>query len=224
MPVISKINEEVYPTLYALRGKIDKEETLVLVEKLAENTDTFLHMFELLEATKELTNQIMPVIPRLSEEVYPTLYALRGKIDKKETLTLLETAADNIEPVVKLLSIVDKYRQDGTLDSIIELLSKPSVGNLINTLTSMSDEEIDGIANAMISMLGLLTKLSDPKVLRLLDSMLSAVCALELEKPKKTGVRGLVSATRDEDIQKSMGILLDLLRNLSRNVCAVETD
>jgi uncharacterized protein YjgD (DUF1641 family) len=222
LPKLKELTEEVAPTVNSMRAKLDRDEIILLLEKVVGNIDTFLRMLEMLEVTKELTNQMTPMISRLSEEIMPAINRIRVNIDREETLILVEKLTENIEPAVRLMDLTQKYRQDGTLDAFIELLSRPAMGNMIHTFASLSDEEIEGVAKSAIVMTNLLTKLSQPKVVCMLDSALEAIIATNLDSPRAVGTFGLISATRDEDVKKTTGILVDFLKNFSR--CAKMED
>jgi uncharacterized protein YjgD (DUF1641 family) len=218
IPKLIELLEEIHPTLYALRAKMEKEETLLLLEKIADNTDTFLRMVETLEGIRDLSDQLTPVLSKLMDDVYPKIYALRAKMEKEETLLLLEKIADNLELAIKFLDVVERFKQDGTMDALIDLMSRPGINSMINAFTSLSDEEVEEAAKSIVKLTQLSSKLSDPKVVGLLDGMLTTISALELAEPKKVGMFGLILATRNDDAKKTMGILVEFLKNFSKNI------
>lgn len=178
----------------------------------------------MLDATAELMNQLLPKLKELSEEISPTFNSLRAKLDRDETLLLLDKLTDNIETAVKLLDVIDRFRQEGTLDTLINLISRPAVSNMIYAFADLTDEEIEGIAKSAVVLTKVIIKLADPKVINLIDGMLSAAISCNIEEPPKIGIFGLISATRDEDVKTSTGIIVDFLKNFSRNIKVESSD
>jgi len=178
----------------------------------------------LLDTTLNLVNELLPKLKELSEEVSPTLNSLRAKLDREETILLLEKLTDNIDTAVKLLDVVDRFRAEGTLDTLTNLISRPAVSNMIHAFAELSDNEIEGVAKSAVVLTKLMTKLADPKIIGLLDGMISAAIACNIEEPSKIGTFGLISATRDEDVKRSTGIIIDFLKNFSKNVKVESTD
>jgi uncharacterized protein YjgD (DUF1641 family) len=60
----------------------------------------------------------------------------------------------------------------------------------------------------------IMEKMTDPRVLGLVEGTLDAVSQVDAERPPKVGLVGAVKELRDEDVQKSLGILLSIAKKM----------
>jgi hypothetical protein len=63
---------------------------------------------------------------------------------------------------------------------------------------------------------GMVEKMSDQKVLGLLEGVLDAAAEVDTESPPKVGLMGAVKELKDEDVQKTLGILLSIAKKMPR--------
>ncbi len=141
IPQLKKLVEELNPTLNALRQNLDKHETLLLIQKLTENTETFLKLINTLEATQHLIEELTPGLKALTEELNPTLNALRQNLDKDETVLLLQKLTENTDTFLKLINALEATRQlTEELLPNLKLLMEELTPRM-NTIRTLLDED-----------------------------------------------------------------------------------
>ncbi|MCL6471767.1 MAG: DUF1641 domain-containing protein [Firmicutes bacterium] len=106
-PQLKKLSKEVSPALNKLKTSVDKEETLVLLNKLTANTGTLLELISYLEALTDLKNQLEPQLKSIVKEVQPVTNALKSNLDKDETILLIERMSSNTGTLLELVSYLE---------------------------------------------------------------------------------------------------------------------
>ncbi len=125
---------------------------------------------------------------------------LQKKIDENE-----EVLARAIDKLVWL-------EKSGSLDALIGFSA------LIKVLQdSISDEVV--LKNAeLINNLGLISaKFTNERALMLLNAIGDAICRCEKE-PEPVGLTGLLAALRDPDVKIALGMLVNILKELGKNL------
>ncbi len=130
---------------------------------------------------------------------------------------------EEIEPVIKkiaenkdaIIQAIDKLvwlEKSGNLDALLGFSA------LIKIVQDMiSDSVVDKNAE-MIANLGLLSaKFTNDRALTLLNALGDAICRCEKE-PEPVGLMGLLKAMREPEVQKAIGILLNIARELGKSL------
>ncbi|RLI83764.1 hypothetical protein DRP07_02895 [Archaeoglobales archaeon] len=193
LPQIKKLTEELNPALTELRKNLDRDETLMLVNKLSENIDTFLKFVNILEATKELTDQALPNIKMLVEELTPRLNTIRVLIDDDDTWEIIEHLLSLKRPIIKYMDALLRieevgYRDMTLLDTTLDFLVKFSV-----------------ISN-------------QPSFQQFWEGVVNAIHLMNDAEIKKVSTLGLFAALRDEDVQKAIGSIMVFLKSLGKSI------
>jgi len=77
-------------------------------------------------------------------------------------------------------------------------------------------EDIAAMGDSFVALIGLLKKMSDPKMLELLDKLTDMPAGLDLAKAKPIGAFGLVAALGDPELKRGIGVALELAKGLGR--------
>lgn len=77
-------------------------------------------------------------------------------------------------------------------------------------------EDIEAMGDSFVAMLGLLKKMSDPKMVELLDKLTELPKAVNLAEAKPAGVMSLLSAMRDPDTKQGIGVALEMTKALGK--------
>ncbi len=130
---------------------------------------------------------------------------------------------EEIEPIIKklaenrseIIEAIDKLvwlEKSGNLDALLGFSA------LIKIVQDMiSDSVVDKNAE-MISNLGLLSaKFTNDRVLMLLNAIGDAICRCEKE-PEPIGLMGLMKALREPEVQKALGMLINIARELGKSL------
>lgn len=77
-------------------------------------------------------------------------------------------------------------------------------------------EDIEAMGDSFVALIGLLKKLATPEMLALMDKLADLPAGLDLEAAKPVGPLGLVAAVRSPELQKGLGVALELGKALGR--------
>lgn len=108
-PQLKLLAKETSPVLNSIKASIDREETMVLLERLSANTGTLLEAVGYLEALKDLTGQLEPQLKSLTKELGPSVNRIKANIDRDETLLLIEKATSSTGTFLELMSYMEAF-------------------------------------------------------------------------------------------------------------------
>ncbi|MBW2368236.1 MAG: DUF1641 domain-containing protein [Deltaproteobacteria bacterium] len=77
-------------------------------------------------------------------------------------------------------------------------------------------EDIDKIGDGAVAMMALAKKMGDPNTLGFLEKAIDMLPEIKLEKTKKVGPLGLVSAGFNSEIKQGLGVLMQLTKALGK--------
>ncbi|WP_435348836.1 DUF1641 domain-containing protein [Haloarchaeobius sp. HRN-SO-5] len=204
-----------------LRVAFEREETLVLLQKVGEESDTLVELLDVLAVSKDLTDDLVPELTATIRENREVLERLRLSLEREELLVLVERLGENADTLAELLDLLDATH-DLARDLTPELRHVAQDNrDLIREFRMAASGFADAHAENDVDMyeLGrnagnmvlLVEKLGDPTVTEALDA---TVDGLATDDPKPVGFFGLVAALFDADVRRALGRLLAALRGL----------
>lgn len=239
-PGFGKISKEIGPTIKDLREVYERDETLTLVKKAGENIPAFLELLNVMEAMKGLMEDLIPAVGKITKEVSPTIKDLREVYERDETLTLIKKAGENIPTLVTLVDLMQTMK--GLIEDLMPAVGKitkeltPTITMLRESLEK--DEVLDLIqktgenVNTFNKLLDFLNKFDKSGTL---DFTLENMAAKEMdyiikgmqkcivrtmqqfaEKPPEPGLRNILAAMRDPEVQKGILFMTAIARNLTK--------
>lgn len=90
-----------------------------------------------------------------------------------------------------------------------------------NVAAHYSPDDLNKLAQGIVGILDTIRSLTQPDVLALVDDAVKVVHNSEHIKP--TGVRGILSASRDVDVQRGLAILIEVLRQLGSGIQRIKS-
>jgi uncharacterized protein YjgD (DUF1641 family) len=225
-PNIEKINKEINANVVALRNGFERDETIELLKKVGDSIPVFVELLDTMNASMGMLKDFEPNIEKLSKEVTPNITALRTTLETDETLVLLKKFGDNLPIFVELLDTMNASM--GMLKDFepnIEKLSKEVTPNITALRTSLEKEEVLVLMQKFGDNIDAFTKCIDvvgrleesgnlDKLLNLAEGAADAVGSVDVTKPKKVGIFGLLPAMSNGEVQKTIGIALEIAKNL----------
>lgn len=209
-------------SLEELRLALEREETLVLIQKVGENAETFIELFDMLEATKSLADDLAPELKTAAAEARGPLEEVRLAFENQETLLLFQKLGQNTETFIELLDLLEAT--EGLLSDLTPEL-KAATGESRSAFEQLrlvaagfesthNPEEIDPyeLGQNLGNMLWLGNRLGDPAVTESIDAGLSAFT--DESASRKIGPLGLINALRDENVRRALGTLVEFLRRM----------
>ncbi len=88
-----------------------------------------------------------------------------------------------------------------------------------NVVRGYSPEDVRQLANAIVKILDTVRALTQPEVLTVLDHASEVLQRADSTEP--IGIMGMVKASRNDDVQKGMAVLMELLRHVGRGAKAI---
>jgi len=241
-PALEKISKETHETVKELREKFERDETLTLLKKVGDNIPTFVELLNVMEAVKGLMTDAAPAIGKITKETHETVKELREKFERDETLTLLKKVGDNIPTFVELLNVmeavkglmidvspaigkiskevtptINMLRESFEKDEALQLLQK--TGENINTFNKLLDflGSFDRSGTLDFTLVNASTKEIEymlKGMLRCLSKAMQEIAA----KPPQPGIRNLLSAIRNTEVQKGILLMTIFARYLPQSV------
>lgn len=197
-PKLKSFAAEVSPTVNTIKANLDRDETLILIERLSANMGTLNEMVSFMEALNDLRRELEPKLKGLMAEVSPTANVIKANIDKDETLLLVQRLTSNMGTLNEMLSLMEALN-----DLRVEL--EPKLKSLMT--------EVSPTVNALRSFM------DNEKTWNLVKGLANSVKEFtEDSQPKPMSPLGLISALRDPDIQRATGFLMHFLKKLGQGL------
>ena len=127
-------------------------------------------------------------------------------------MSVHKVVEENEEILAKAVEKLIWLEKSGSLDALIDLVS------LIKLIQdSISDAVVLKHAE-VITDLGLISaKFTNDRALMLLNAIGDAICMCEKEL-KPAGIKDLITALRDPDVKVALGMILNILKQLGKNL------
>lgn len=223
VPELTLVVRENRETLERLRLAFEDEDTIRLLETVGENTETLNDSIELLDASTDLAEDMVPELLTVVRENRETFERLRMVYEKEETVVLLEKLGENVENLNQMLSLLDATTDlaDDLVPEVIEVTrdNRQAIEDLRMVAAGFSDahehDEMDmyKFGQSIANVTSITTTLGDERVVNSLEATLGA---LTEEEPEPVGPFGLLGALFDSDVKRGMGRLVEALRRLGR--------
>ncbi len=210
MPAVGKIADDAGPVIKDMRERFEREETLALLRKVGDNIPLFVQLFDMLKIAQGAFEDLGPAVGKIAHDVGPAINMLRDKYERDETLELLEKLGDDIPVLTILLELLGKEEVSGMLNKVGGLL--PVADRLVDV---MNDLNKVGTINTALKMLAY----KDVSYLiGGVDKCLVNAMADLKANPVKPGIKNLISAVMDPEVQKGLLILTKFAKYLPKSL------
>uniref|UniRef100_A0A7J2TII9 DUF1641 domain-containing protein n=1 Tax=Archaeoglobus fulgidus TaxID=2234 RepID=A0A7J2TII9_ARCFL len=119
---------------------------------------------------------------------------------------------ENWEAILKAIDKLVWLEKSGSLDAIVGFIS------LIKIIQdSISDAVVDKTSE-VLSNLGLISaKFTNDRAMMLFNALGDAICRCKKE-PEPVGLIGLIKSLREKEVQKTLGMLINIARELGKQI------
>lgn len=204
-----------------LRMAFEREETLVLLQKVGEESDTLIELLDILAVSKELSDDLVPELQVAIRENREVIERVRLALESEETIILLEKLGDNTETLAEMLDLLDATHELA-MDLTPELRDVAQDNrNVIRDLRMAAAGFADAHEDADVdmyelgrnagNMIALVETMGDPKFTNVVDASIEG---LTKDDPEPVGLIGLTKALFDADVRRALGRLLAAARAL----------
>ncbi|MFD1563932.1 DUF1641 domain-containing protein [Haloarchaeobius amylolyticus] len=204
-----------------LRMAFEREETLVLLQKVGEESDTLIELLDILAVSKELSDDLVPELQVAIRENREVIERVRLALESEETIILLEKLGDNADTLAELLELLDAT-YDLAMDLTPELRDVAQDNrNVIRDLRMAAAGFADAHEDADVdmyelgrnagNMVALVETMGDPQFTSAIDATIEGFTQ---DDPEPVGLIGLTKALFDADVRRALGRLLAAARAL----------
>jgi uncharacterized protein YjgD (DUF1641 family) len=135
-------------------------------------------------------------------------------------------AMDQLENIIDLVKTLEPLLKSSVPQAVnyLDDLEQRGVFRVIQATldirakiaTAFTPEDIDQIGDGLVALLGLAKKVTDPKVVALLERFAEVPSNVDLESAKGVGPFGLISACSTKEVKQGLGVLMELTRAMGK--------
>ncbi|TVM18470.1 DUF1641 domain-containing protein [Oceanidesulfovibrio indonesiensis] len=218
-------NDEVLERLSALETQV-----ALLVDRIEPVTRSAKSMEELKnELTPRVEEGVRALIVELADVeadflLEDMLFLLKKSLRNMRNFTFMMESMSNLidfavtaEPLLKT-TIHEWIQELGELEKrgVFSLLKK-QVGLLERIAAEYGEEDLEAMNESVVAMLGLVKEMGDEKSAAVLKRLAAAPSRVDMDKIEPVGPVGMLKAARDPDVQRGMGVMLELLKAVGSN-------
>jgi uncharacterized protein YjgD (DUF1641 family) len=200
VPELRTVAAENRGEIAQLRVAFEREETLVLLRQIGHNTDMFLDLLSTLEVASDALADVAPEDEAAAVAAREDVRRLASAFDRAESVDALVALGENMATVRGLLALVEGFGDaaDRSTEEYYQL------GTQLGQATDLAEQA------------------SDPRVVETLDAGASAFT--DETTDRRVGLFGLVSALRNDDVQRTLGTLVEAAERVGRTRNASRSD
>ena len=200
VPELRTVAAENRGEIARLRVAFEREETLVLLRQIGHNTDMFLDLLSTLEVASDALADVAPEDEAAAVAAREDVRRLASAFDRAESVDALVALGENMATVRGLLALVEGFGDaaDRSTEEYYQL------GTQLGQATDLAEQA------------------SDPRVVETLDAGASAFT--DETTDRRVGLFGLVSALRNDDVQRTLGTLVEAAERVGRTRNASRSD
>ena len=200
VPELRTVAAENRGEIARLRVAFEREETLVLLRQIGHNTDMFLDLLSTLEVASDALADVAPEDEAAAVAAREDVRRLASAFDRAESVDALVALGENMATVRGLLALVEGFGDaaDRSTEEYYQL------GTQLGQATDLAEQA------------------SDLRVVETLDAGASAFT--DETTDRRVGLFGLVSALRNDDVQRTLGTLVEAAERVGRTRNASRSD
>lgn len=121
---------------------------------------------------------------------------------------------DEFSPIAKLAMEFSSKRLQEWEDKGYFAFFKELSGIFEEIVTNYTPQDVENLSKSVVGILDTIRTLTQDDVLMIANEAATAIH--EADKNKPMGVRGLIKATRDDDVRRGMAMMMELLRHVGK--------
>ncbi len=216
-------------------GKKPSKEDLLL-ERLDRMEGQLNTLVKAQQASAELKADLAPLMNSTVRLLIDELGVVESGFQLEDVFTLLKQVMRNMRKFSQAMEMMENLFE---LWDCMEPLMKSAVPNLINYMDNLErrgvlrtyaamlevrakvaahydPEEIAAMSDSFVLMLSMLKKLSDPRMIDLMNRLLELPAAINLDAAKPLGPMGLISAMGSKETRQGLGVAMELTKALGK--------
>ncbi|MGA8178803.1 MAG: hypothetical protein WB792_02005 [Desulfobacterales bacterium] len=208
----------------------------LILERLDRIETRIIPLAETAMNMKELKNDLMTVVQPISKSLIKELQSVESAFQLEDLAALskrmlrsvknfiyalnqLENIIDfvtTLEPVLRLMvpQIIDYL--DGLEQRGVFRIMNAAYDTRAKIAATYTAEDIEAIGDGFVASLGILQKLSDPRLAALMENLAEQGAGIDLAQSKDVNILGFFGACSKADVRKGLSVLLELTKALGR--------
>src|SRR3989304_2651358 len=243
-PAIQKISKDTQPTIRDLREKFERDETLELIMKLGDNIPVFVMLQDLL-GKPEIHDFILKTIENIKifrglgdmlsvfqnfmnflTDAKPFVDVVKEKLGRTETFELVLRATDNIPMLATLMELSGKQEvHDFIVKTLENIKIFRGLGDMLSVFDNLMNflQELNKAKTIDYTTKILLSKEINYLIIGMDKCIFNAMKDIK-ENPIKPGIKNLISAVRDPEVQKGILIMTKFAKWLPGSLSEAEKE
>ncbi|WP_243361411.1 DUF1641 domain-containing protein [Fundidesulfovibrio terrae] len=176
---------------------IMKQALYVMINELKDVEDSFQ------------LEDLMPLVKKFLTNVKNLTWAMEALetiIDMWHTMEpMMKSALHN---TVRYLGTLEQKGVFRTYEAMLEVRGKIA--------QHYGPEDIEAMGDSFVVLIGLLKKMSDPKMLELLEKLTDMPANIDLANAKPVGMFGVVGALSDSEVKNGIGVAMEMVKALGK--------
>jgi uncharacterized protein YjgD (DUF1641 family) len=152
---------------------------------------------------------LLPLVKKILVNVKNITWALEALetiIDMWHTMEpMMKSALHN---TVRFLGTLEQKGVFRTYEAMLEVRGKIA--------QHYGPEDIEAMGDSFVILIGLLKKMSDPKMLELLEKLTDMPANIDLANAKPVGMFGVVGALSDSEVKNGIGVAMEMVKALGK--------
>ncbi|MDY6973676.1 MAG: DUF1641 domain-containing protein [Thermodesulfobacteriota bacterium] len=203
---LDNIESQIEPAIRFSKSLNELKEDLLTLQSSAFKTLT--NELQEIEAGFQL-DDFLSLIKQTLRRTNDLTFAIRQLSNMVEFVNDLEPLLKSGVP--QLIAYLDHLEQRGVFRVL-----KATLDIRAKVAEAYSPEDIDRIGDALVGLLGVTKRLSDPKAKEFIDKMANLPSHVDLEGCKKMGPFKLAAAACDQDVKEGLGVLIELAKAMGK--------
>jgi len=187
-------------------------------------------------AVQNLQHELQPIMNNAFKLMLHELGDVETRFQLEDLFDMLKTTMRNVKNMTYMLkqleNIIELWHTmepllKTTMPKAIAYLDDLEQKGVFRTYQAMLNlrakvtqeygpEEIEQMGDALVFMIGMLNKLSDPKVRTMLEKAMDAFASMELDKAKECGPFGMIRAMGCPETKQGLGVVIEMTKTLGK--------
>lgn len=208
----------------------------LILEKLGKIEAELAVMREAREPMDDLVRDLNPIMKQALYALIKEFKDVEDNFQLEDLLPLVKKFLTNVKNLTwaleSLETIIDMWHtmepmMKSALHQTVRKLGELEQKGVFRTYEAMLEvrgkiaqhygpEDIEAMGDSFVALIGLLKKMSDPKMLELLEKLTDLPANIDLEGAKPVGMFGVVGALSDSEVKDGIGVAMQMVKALGK--------
>lgn len=208
----------------------------LILEKLGAIEAELAVMREAREPMDDLVRDLNPIMKQALYALIKEFKDVEDNFQLEDLLPLVKKFLTNVKNLTwaleSLETIIDMWHtmepmMKSALHQTVRKLGELEQKGVFRTYEAMLEvrgkiaqhygpEDIEAMGDSFVALIGLLKKMSDPKMLELLEKLTDLPANIDLEGAKPVGMFGVVGALSDSEVKDGIGVAMQMVKALGK--------